>query len=316
MSLQPRKCVKKNYQYLFAGLLFITLIITIFTCPAVARSGKANFSDSSGEEYSKESDNLDVPYLPTPMELVRKILNLGSVGPRDFLIDLGSGDGRIVITAAKEYGARGIGVDLNEKLVALSKKYAVAEGVEEKTSFFVQDVFKTDIKDATIVTLYLLKDVNLQLRPKLLAELKPGTRVISHDFHMGEWRPDKILFLNVLKPYQDYTILYLWIVPSMAAGTWHWKFILMNEAHTFDLVLDQSYQDISGVVRNRGYDWRIFDASMEGDRIQFSLVGEADVQMIRQDYKGRVQGNSINGTMEYDTTVGKVSLKWRATRGN
>ena len=158
MRLQPPKSIKRKTGILFFRFLLILLIVTSVTCPVYAQKPKVNFPDSSGEEFGEASDSLDVPYVPTTMKVVRTILDLGSVGPDDYLIDLGSGDGRIVITAAKEYGARGFGVDLNKDLVELSKKYAADEGVEKKTDFFVRDIFKTDIRDASVVTMYLLND--------------------------------------------------------------------------------------------------------------------------------------------------------------
>ncbi|MFC1814493.1 SAM-dependent methyltransferase [Thermodesulfobacteriota bacterium] len=314
MRRQSPKSIKRKIGIVFFRFLMILLMITTLTCPAGAQKAKVNFSDSFGEQYSATSDNLDVPYVPTSMKVVRTLLDLGSVGPGDFLIDLGSGDGRIVITAAKEYGARGFGVDLNKDLVALSQKYAVAEGVEKKADFFVRDIFKTDIRDASVVTMYLLNEVNIQLRPKLLAELKPGSRIISHDFDLGEWRPDKMVHLDIGKSYQDDTILYLWFVPARVAGRWHWNLSSLGENQPFDLELNQSYQNINGVVKNRSYNLQIFDADLKGDRIQFSLFAKVDERMIRQDYKGRVQGNTIVGTVHLKGIVEPALLQWQATR--
>jgi len=299
----------------FFGCVLILLMLFAFApaAPAAARNGKVSFPDSSGEEYAEVSDKLDVPYVPTTMQVVRTLLELGSVGRGDYLIDLGSGDGRIVITAAKEYGARGFGVDLNEDLVALSKKYAVAEGVEKSVDFFVRDVFKTDIRQADVVTMYLLNEVNLQLRPKLLAELRPGSRIVSHDFHLGEWRPDRMVHLNIGKSYQDDTVLYLWIVPADAAGRWRWR-LSLPEDDSFDLDLNQSFQNISGVVRNRDYNLQIFEADLKGDRIQFSLFAEVDERMIRQDYRGRIVGDTIVGTVDLKGAPENAQLKWQATR--
>jgi hypothetical protein len=313
MCLQPPKSIKRKTGILFIRFLLILVMITAVTCPAGAQNAKVNFSDSSGEEYSATSDSLDVPYVPTTMKVVRTILDLGSVGQNDFLIDLGSGDGRIVITAAKEYGARGFGVELNEDLVELSKKYAVAEGVEKKADFFIRDIFKTDIRAASIVTMYLLNEVNIELRPKLLAELKPGSRIISHDFHLGEWRPDKMVHLDIGKSYQDDTLLCLWIVPARVAGMWHWR-LSLGEDQIFDLELNQSYQNINGVIKNRDYNLQIFDADLKGDQIQFSLFAEVDDRMIRHDYKGRVQGDTIVGSVALEGIVEKILLKWQATR--
>jgi SAM-dependent methyltransferase len=312
MRLQPPKSIKRKTGILFFRFLLILLIVTSVTCPVYAQKPKVNFPDSSGEEFGEASDSLDVPYVPTTMKVVRTILDLGSVGPDDYLIDLGSGDGRIVITAAKEYGARGFGVDLNKDLVELSKKYAAEEGVEKKTDFFVKDIFKTDIRDASVVTMYLLNDINIQMRPKLLAELKPGSRIISHDFHLGEWRPDKMVHLNIGKSYQIDTILYLWTVPAGVVGRWHWRLSLLGENLSFDMELNQSYQNINGVVKNGDYNLHIFDAGLNGDRIQFSLFAEVDERMVRQDYKGRVRGNTIDGTVQITGSIEEVLLKWQA----
>jgi len=314
MHFRSLKNLKRKKGILFFSLLLILLMLAAGTCPAGEQKAQVNFSDSSGGEYSATSDNLDVPYVPTTMQVVRTLLDLGSVGPDDFLIDLGSGDGRIVITAAKEYGARGFGVDLNKDLVALSKKYAVAEGVEKKADFFVRDIFKTDIRAASVVSMYLLNEVNIQMRPKLLAELKPGSRIVSHDFHMGEWRPDRMVHLDIGKYYQVDTVLYLWIVPAKVNGWWHWKMSFSGEDHTFDLDLNQNYQNINGVVKNRDYNLQIFDADLKGDQIKFSLFAEVNARMVRQDYTGRVQGNTIVGTMQVKGTIEEPLLEWQATR--
>ena len=314
MRRQPIKFISKSHEILMFKWLLAAIIIIVFTCPAFARKDKTNFSPSSGKKYEQESEDLDVPYVPTPMKVVRTLLNLASVGPKDFLIDLGSGDGRIVITAAKEYGVQGFGVDLNEKLVELSKNYAVEEGVAKQTEFFVQDIFNTDIRNASIVTMYLLNEVNLELRPKLLNELKAGTRIISHDFHMGAWRPDKMTRLDLEKYYQKDTLLYLWVVPAKVAGRWQWTLPLGGKDQHFDLSLNQNFQDISGTVHDKEDRLSIFNPLLEGDRIRFSLVSEADERMIRQDYSGRVKGNIIKGTVQLGGTVRNKTLEWQAVR--
>lgn len=314
MPLQPPKTINRKIVMPFFRVLLILLMLNSVTSPTRAQNARVNLPDSSGEEYRASSDKLDVPYVPTTMNVARKLLAFGSVGSDDFLIDLGSGDGRIVITAAKEYGARGFGVDLNKDLVALSKNNAVAEGVEKNVDFFIRDIFRTDIRAASVVTMYLLNDVNIRLRPKLLAELKPGSRVISHDFHLGEWRPDKMVYLDDGKSYRDDTYLYLWIVPAKVAGWWQWRLSLSGEDHTFDLDMKQNYQNIDGAVKNRDYYLQIFNADLKGDQIRFSLFGEVKERMIRQDYKGRVQGNTIVGTVQITGTPDESLLDWQATR--
>lgn len=148
-----------------------------------------------------------MPYVPTPQTVVDEMLKLASVTKNDVVYDLGSGDGRIVITAAKKYGARGIGVDINPERVKEANANAIAAGVTDKVKFVEQDLFETDLKEASVVTLYLLPAVNLKLRPKLWKELKPGTRVVSHSFDMGDWKPEKSVEV-------DGATLYFWVVPK------------------------------------------------------------------------------------------------------
>jgi Methyltransferase domain len=153
---------------------------------------------------------LDVPYVPTPTSVVDRMLSMAKVNKDDLLYDLGSGDGRIVITAAREYGARGVGYDLNPERIKESNENARKAGVAKRVRFTQQDLFDADLSGATVVTLYLLPDVNLKLRPKLLRELRPGTRVVSHNYHMGDWRPEEVAEIDV-KGTKHY--VYFWIVP-------------------------------------------------------------------------------------------------------
>ena len=154
----------------------------------------------------------DVPYVPTPEPVVLEMLRLAKVDANDVLFDLGSGDGRIVITAAKDYGAHGVGVDIDPERVAESRKNARKAGVTDKVKFIEGDLFKVDLRSATAVTLYLLPEVNLRLRPKLLAELKPGTPVVSHDFDMGDWEPE-------MKVSVGNSTIYLWHIPEKVTAT-------------------------------------------------------------------------------------------------
>lgn len=149
----------------------------------------------------------DVPYVPTPASVVEAMLKMAEVGKGDMVYDLGCGDGRIVITAAQKYGARGVGIDIDPQLIRESNENAKAAGVADRVKFFEQDLFASDFKEATVVTLYLLPEVNLRLRPKLLSELKPGTRIVSHAFDMGDWKPDKTVEV-------DGRTLYYWVVPE------------------------------------------------------------------------------------------------------
>jgi hypothetical protein len=156
-------------------------------------------------------DELDVPYVPTPTEVVARMLSMANVNKKDLLYDLGSGDGRIVITAAREYGARGVGYDLNPQRIKESNDNARLAGVTNRVRFTQQDLFEADLSGATVVTLYLLPDVNLKLRPKLLRELCPGTRIVSHNYDMGDWQPEAVAEVEV-KGTKHY--IYSWTVPA------------------------------------------------------------------------------------------------------
>lgn len=159
------------------------------------------------QEPAQEKKRLDVPYVPTPQNVVDAMLSLAGVTKNDMVYDLGCGDGRIVITAAKKHGARGVGVDIDPERIKEANANAQQAGVGDRVKFLEQDLFQTDFKPASVVTLYLLPDINLKLRPKLQSELKPGTRIVSHAFDMGDWKPDKT-------EHVDGRTIYLWTIPA------------------------------------------------------------------------------------------------------
>lgn len=162
-------------------------------------------------QNAAQANQASVPFVPTPNEVVEEMLEIANVTGDDVLYDLGSGDGRIVITAAQRYGTRGTGIEINPELVEQSRANAEEAGVADRVEFLQQDLFETDLSDATVVTLYLLPNVNLQLRPKLFEELEPGTRIVSHDFDMGEWEPERVE--QIQGPVRQHTIYY-WVVPE------------------------------------------------------------------------------------------------------
>lgn len=180
--------------------------------------------------------DLDVPFVPTDEKVVKAMLELGAVDADDVLYDLGSGDGRIVVAAAKDYGAQAVGVEIDSGRVALAQAYAEQMGVEERVCFIEDDLFEADFVPASVVTMYLLHQVNLDLRPKLLDELRPGTRVVSHAFDMGTWKPDR-------KVSAGGTAIFLWIVPAKVAGEWCWQ---TAEGKRFRVIFQQSYQQLNG----------------------------------------------------------------------
>lgn len=202
---------------------------------------------------------LDVPYVPTPQNVVDAMLKVAGVNRRDFLIDLGCGDGRIPVTAAGRFGTRGFGVDLNPVRVREAKENAAKSGVTRLVDIVQGDLFETDISKATVISMYLLPSVNLKLRPFVL-NLKPGTRIVSHDFDMGDWKADKIEKL-------DYKTVYFWVVPAKVAGSYQ----VTAGREKFDLKLEQKYQDVTGTAKIGGKDVAIKNGKLEGTKLTFEL---------------------------------------------
>ena len=236
----------------------------------------------------------DVPFIPTPPAVVDAMLELAGVGPRDFVIDLGSGDGRIVIAAAKNRGARGYGVEIDGELVQAARRTAQREGVAERVEFKVQDLFATDLGQATVVAMYLYPRLMLQLRPRLFAELKPGSRVVSHDFDMAAWKPDARVTVPVPgKPYgPPSSEVYLWILPANAAGTWRWR---AADGVEYELTVLQTYQMLEGKAAIGGRPGRVEGGRMRGDEISLMLTAEVGGRALRHAFRGRVEGDAISG---------------------
>ncbi|HKA39507.1 MAG TPA: class I SAM-dependent methyltransferase [Burkholderiales bacterium] len=239
-----------------------------------------------------------VPYVPTPQEVVDRMLEIAKVGPYDYLIDLGSGDGRIVVTAAKKFGARGFGVDLNPVRIQEANDNARKAGVTDKIAFYQRDLFETDLDSATVITMYLLPQVNLELRPKLL-KLKPGTRLVSHDFDMGDWKPDTHVTVNAKDKYGGSggtSDVYYWIVPAAAGGVWQWELPATGKALNYELKLEQKYQAISGTVSVGGSTAKITNARLRGEEIRFAFTVNVNGQAVRHEFNGRINGDSVTGS--------------------
>jgi SAM-dependent methyltransferase len=245
---------------------------------AQAQSAKEEFQPHVGQEGK------DVIWVPTPQALVEKMLDMARVTPKDYVIDLGSGDGRTVIAAAKR-GARALGIEYNPDMVELSKRNAAKAGVSDRANFVKADLFESDFSQAQVITMFLLPDINLQLRPKLL-DMKPGTRVVSNSFTMGDWKADETA--TVKDGCASYCTAHLWIVPAKVDGTW--------KLPQGELTLKQTYQTISGSMRSGGVISQITDARLSGDHISFTARGIK--------YSGHVRGSTIEGD----------SGKWTASR--
>jgi SAM-dependent methyltransferase len=260
----------------------------------------------AAESYKPEvgQPGKDVIWVPTPERAVDRMMMLARVSTEDFVIDLGSGDGRIVIAAAR-LGARGFGVDLNPDMVRLAEQRAREAGVEERAKFFVRDIFKTDLRQASVVTLYLLPELNVKLRPALL-KLAPGTRIVANAFDMGEWEADDVDTSTA-------SILRMWVVPAPVAGTWHWSLSHGGRTQEVSVDMNQQYQRVSGVATIRQLRLRLRNARLDGDRLSFVLLEQQRSDHgVRMDFSGRVKGDRIEGEMTSSET-GKP-MRWVAVR--
>ncbi len=251
----------------------------------------ANISVSSEYEPYVGQEGKDVIWVPTCQVLVDKMLDMGKVTPQDYVVDLGSGDGRLVITAAKR-GARALGIEYNPDMVELSKRNATREGVTDKAQFIHADIFESDFSQATVITMFLLESLNLKLRPQIL-NFKPGTRVVSNTFRMGEWSPDQTVTVEG-KDCGDYSTTYLWIVPAKVEGTW--------TLPQGELTLKQSFQTFSGTLKSGTNLLSVTNGKLSGDLISFT-AGKVK-------YTGRVGGSTMQGTYE----SGGRSTQWNATQ--
>ena len=255
----------------------------------------------------------DVPFVPTPPAVVDAMLDLARLRPEDYVIDLGSGDGRIIIAAAKKYGARGFGVEIDKNLVAEANREAQRQGVAERAQFLDENLFVTDLGRATVLTMYLYPRLMLQLRPRLFEQLKPGARIVSHDFDMENWRPDARVTVPVPdKPYgPPSSEVYLWIIPANAAGSWQWRAGAGAAAADYEVTLSQTFQALEGGATVGGRPGRLENGRMRGDEIRFMLTAELDGRPMQQEFGGRVSGDAIIGKVRL---AGGGELDWKATR--
>ena len=248
----------------------------------------------------------DVPFEPTPDDVVERMVRIAELKKSDVVYDLGCGDGRIVIAAVKRAGCRGVGIDIDEALVKRSRENAARAGVADRTRFIEQDLFTADIREATVVMLFLWPEVNIRLRPILLNELRPGSRVVSHMHTMGEWKPDKMEAMGRRE-------IMLWVIPANAGGTWTWKTTgPSGAAHVLEL--EQRYQRIRGTLSRGGLKAPIAEAVLSGDRISFNVEGEVNVAGTTREYRGVVRENTITGTVVERRGAKVATAKWKAVR--
>jgi Methyltransferase domain len=256
-----------------------------------------------------ELDRTGGPYVPTPKVVVDEMLRMAKVSGKDFVLDLGSGDGVIVLTAAREHKARGMGVDIDPELVKQSNAEAKRLGVADRVSFRVEDVFKTDVSQASVITMYLLPSMMINLRSKIFLDAKPGTRVVSHDYHFDDWKPDDQIVLDVPEKEKvnglPKATINFWIVPAKVSGRWQ---LQLDSGEPFELNLRQNYQMLDGTANAHGKPLKITAAQMRGEAIQFTVNDGA----ARRVFRGAVAGEGMQGTVELG---GGRTARWTAKKG-
>ena len=231
----------------------------------------------------------DVHFATTPHKVVKEMLKLAEVNKDDVVFDLGSGDGRIVIAAARDFGGRGVGVELDKELIAESVQNAKEEGVTERVKFLEEDFFKVDLRDATVVTLYLLPQLNARLLPKFLKELKPGSKIVSHMWEMGKWKPDM-----TLKAYG--TTVNLWVVPAQVDGNWWVTLANEKETREYTLSIKQDFQKIKATLSDGKRQYTVEDTNIQGNDIAISVSDAVRGRVFIINMEAVVKGNAMEGT--------------------
>jgi SAM-dependent methyltransferase len=267
--------------------------------------------------FGASAARAQVPFVPTPPEVVQRMLGIAKVSADDYVIDLGSGDGRVVREAARSFGARGFGVEHDPELVSRSAELARREGVSDRVAFMTQDLFQADISAATVVTMYLLPAINLKLRPRLLKELRPGTRVVSHDFDMAEWTPDATEKLYAKEKYGATggdSVVYLWYVPADIAGRWTWRLELAGQTQDYELTAAQRFQKVDAALEVDGQARPVEDVRLQGDRLSFTVLSEVKGSTVRQIYSGRASGDGIEGSVTLSGPRLQGAADWSAQR--
>jgi hypothetical protein len=245
-----------------------------------------------------KAQKLDVAYVPTPFVIAEEMLNIANVGPGDYLIDLGAGDGRIVIAAAKR-GAYGHGVELDSKRIREAELNAAKAGVSDKVLFLKENIYETDFSRATVITMYLFPTINIKLRPFLLEKPEPGTKIVSHDFSMDEWKPDKHIRIG------DHSV-FLWIIPARISGTWMWK----TGGEIFIMNAKQQFQETELCLKSGTVALPIENEYLSGKRISFTAFNPVNGK--RYLYSGAVTGNNITGFVQVRKDKDKTVEPWNA----
>jgi SAM-dependent methyltransferase len=248
-----------------------------------------------------------VVFVTTPHEVVDEMLRLAAVTRNDVVYDLGSGDGRIVIAAARDFGARAVGVDIDQQLIKESEQNARIAGVSDRVRFVEQDLFRIDLSEATVVTCFLLPGLNEMLAPKLMEELPPGARIVSHMFDMGEWLPDKTVRVGE-------STIYLWVRPAPVAGSWQINITGAEELSPLALFMRQTFQKITGTATLKEGKTGLSNPRVEGDRLTFVVAGTMSGHEVRMSFSGTVRDNRAEGSVEVQGGPHTGMHKWKAQR--
>jgi SAM-dependent methyltransferase len=287
-----------------------TLMIALFT-PAQGgetgwfRQGDNYYVSWEGLQIAKGASP-DVPYVSTPHAIVDEMVRLADVKANDVVYDLGCGDGRLVIAAVKKTGCRGVGIDIDPERIKESRANARAAGVQDRVRFVEQNFFASDIREATVMLIYLFPDVNIRLRAKFLSEMKPGSRLVSHAFDMGDWKPDNSASIGAQR-------VYYWVIPANATGRWKWNSPGGRQA-AIVLELEQRYQQIRGTLIQEGHPSTLMDAKLTGDRITFRVEQDVSGRKIAREFAGTISGNSITGTILSTEGPRVQNKRWKAVR--
>jgi len=267
------------------------------------------FALSAAPAFAADIERSGGPYVPTPQVVVDQMLRMANVAESDFVVDLGSGDGVIVLTAAKQFKASGMGVDIDPELVKLSNETAKKLGIADRVRFLQQDVFKADLSRASVLTLYLLPGMMLNLRPKIFNELKPGVRVVSHDYHLGDWQPDDQISFEVPEKEAVNGVpkatISLWYVPAKVAGKWEVK---VSGGETYEFTLRQRFQNLEGSVAVGGKPVRPQQLTLRGSEFSFMLPDGKGMAR----FTGRVKDDAMDGMVELPGA--KAPARWSAVR--
>ncbi len=260
------------------------LVLTLW---AITPTGAQESTSEKAIKAFNDFFKFDVPYVPTPPEVVEAMLELAEAGPEDTVYDLGSGDGRIVIAAVRDFGVKkGVGMDLDKDLIAQARTNAKSIGIDDRAEFHISDIFATDFSDATILTLYLLEKINVQLRPRILDELRPGTRVVSHQFSMRDWIPDVAINERGRR-------IYMWIVPAKMAGTWTWSI----GGEKYSLELTQKFQEVFGTLKGPGGTAELNEIRVRGTALDFETDLRGNGTAIPIAFKGINAGDTTKATV-------------------